>query len=234
MCNLKRLNQPNLFEAVAQRFGAPLAWPEGRIRNLEPKAYCRPTNTLPVLRPIDPAAPAAGVEVADMRWWMVPFFHKGPDVKAWKAMCTNARAEEIKTKATFREPYKKRRGVVVVDGFYEWTQKAETPKPRWLIERADGEPMIFPIVWDRWNSPEGPVDSYALLTTAAGPGMLAPDPAHNNPAHGLLHDRQPVILEPEEVLPWLDLSTDPAAGYRGSAEGALRFTVDGAGLPKAA
>ena len=157
-----------------------------------------------------------------MRWWLVPFFHKGPDVKAWKAMCTNAKAEEIKAKPTFREAYKRRRGVAVVDGFYEWTTSAPTPKPRWLIERADEHPMVFPIVWDTWRGPEGAVDSYALLTTAAGPGMDG------------IHDRQPVILEDDQVLPWLDLGTNPAASYTGSAAGALRLSPDGFGFDKAA
>lgn len=222
MCNAKRLNNPAVFEAVARRVGAPLVWPDGRIRNLEPRTLCRPTNVLLVLRPIDPAVPAMGLQVVDMRWWMVPFFHKGGDVKAWKSMCTNARSEEIKAKPTFREPYKRRRGIAVVNGFYEWTQGAATPKPRWLIERADGEPMVFPIVWDRWNGPEGPVESYALLTAAAGEGMNG------------VHDRQPVILDEHEVMPWLDLATDPAAGYRGSDAGALRLSEDGFGFHQTA
>jgi putative SOS response-associated peptidase YedK len=222
MCNAKKLRNPELFAWAARRFGAPIVWPNGQIRNLEPKELCRPTNVLPVLRPVDPAQPAEGLEVVDMRWWMVPFFHRGPDLKSWKAMCTNARSEEIKAKATFREPYKRRRGVAIVDGFYEWTASAPTPKPRWLIERADCQPMAFPIVWDTWDGPEGPVLSYALLTTAAGEGMNG------------IHDRQPVILEDNQVLPWLDLGADPAAGYRGSGAGALKLSPDGYGFDKAA
>ena len=224
MCNAKKLELPGLFEAKARDWGTSAHWPDGLRRNIEPRRLARPTNTLPVMRPIDPADPAAGLEIVDMRWWMVPFFHKGPDVKAWKAMCTNARSEEIASKATFREPYKRRRGVALVDGFYEWTASAPTPKPRWLIERADGQPMTFPIVWDSWKGAGGSVESYALLTTAAGPGMNG------------IHDRQPVILEDDQVLPWLDLSTDPAAGYTGSAEGALRLTHSGVGFdfPEAA
>lgn len=139
MCNLKRLNvPPSLFDSKARQFGLPIVWPDGQIRNVEPREMVRPTNTVPVLRPVDPANPAAGLEMFDARWWMVPFFHKGPDVKAWKAMCTNARSEEIAGKPTFREPYKKRRGVAIVDGFYEWTSSAPTPKPRWLPTRASG------------------------------------------------------------------------------------------------
>jgi putative SOS response-associated peptidase YedK len=218
MSSAKKLQEAGLFDRKAADWGTKAIWPGGLIRNLEPRRLARPTNILPVMRPADPANPADGLEIVDMRWWMVPFFHKGPDEKAWKAMCTNARSEEIAGKATFREPYKKRRGVALVDGFYEWTQTARTPKPRWLIERADGEPMAFPIVWDSWISPDGPVLSYALLTTAAGEGMSG------------IHNRQPVILEDDQVLPWLDLGTDPATGYAGSAPGALKLTHSGTGF----
>lgn len=218
MCNAKKLQNLTLYDAKAADWGTALVWPEGRIRNLEPRRLARPTNVLPVMRPIHPAEPAAGLEIVDMRWWMVPSFHRGPNPASWKAMCTNARSEEIKTKATFRDPYKRRRGVALVDGFYEWTQKAATPKPRWLIERADGQSMAFPIVWDTWKGPDGPIDSYALLTTAAGPGMDG------------IHDRQPVILEDDQVLPWLDLTTDPAGGYIGSAAGALKLSHSGTGF----
>ena len=218
MCNAKKLQELSLFGDKARDWRTKAVWPGGLIRNLEPRRLARPTNILPVMRPVDPADPAAGLEIVDMRWWMVPFFHKGPDVKAGKAMCTNARAEEIAGKATFREPYRKRRGVSLVDGFYEWTQGAPTPKPRWLIERADGQPMAMPIVWDTWNGPEGPVLSYAVLTTAAGEGMDG------------IHDRQPVILEDDQVLPWLDLETSPAADYRGSDAGALKLSLSGTGF----
>lgn len=82
--------------------------------------------------------------------------------------------------------------------------------------------MLFPIVWDTWRSSEGTIDSYALLTTAAGPGMDG------------IHDRQPVILEPDDVLSWLDLATDPAAAYAGSVAGQLRLTPNGTGFDLAA
>ena len=124
--------------------------------------------------------------MAMMRWWMVPFFHKGPDVKSWKAMCTNARADKLKDGATWREPYRKRRGLVFADGFIEWTGP-EKQKTRWLIERTDGEPLVFPALWDRWNSPEGPVESFAIITTDPGPEMAA------------YHTRQPVILEDDQA-----------------------------------
>lgn len=38
----------------------------------------KPTNRVPPIRPVDPIDPAAGLEVVEMRWWLVPCFHKGP------------------------------------------------------------------------------------------------------------------------------------------------------------
>ncbi len=48
-----------------------------------------------------------------------------------------------------------------------------------------------------------------------------------------IHDRQPVILEDAQVLPWLDLGTNPAGGYAGSLAGALALSEDGFGFDKA-
>lgn len=62
--------------------------------------------------------------------------------------------------------------------------------------------------------------SYALLTTAAGPGMEG------------IHDGQPVLLENGQVATWLDLSTDPAASYTGSGAGALQHRRTASGLTK--
>src|SRR6187549_3582988 len=74
----------------------PLRFEDGRLPNLEPREHIRPTNTAVVLRPLTPADPGAGLELTEIRWDLVPFFHKGP-VKAKKYLCTNARAETVAT-----------------------------------------------------------------------------------------------------------------------------------------
>ena len=79
----------------------PLRFEGGAVPNLEPREHIRPTNMAWIVRPVDAAAPRAGVTLAEARWWLAPFFHKGP-VKDWKPMCTNARAESVATTATFR------------------------------------------------------------------------------------------------------------------------------------
>ncbi len=63
----------------------PLKFKDGAIPNVPPREHIRPTNTAPILRPIDPTDPSAGLELVDARWWLIPFFHKGA-VGEWRPM----------------------------------------------------------------------------------------------------------------------------------------------------
>jgi putative SOS response-associated peptidase YedK len=62
------------------------------------------------------------------RWGLVPFFAKSlTDFKGFSTF--NARAESITTSATWRGPFKARRCLVPVDGFYEWKALDNLKKP---------------------------------------------------------------------------------------------------------
>ena len=74
----------------------------------------------PIVRPIEPANPANGVELVDPRWWLIPFFCKAA-IKDWNPMCANARAETVATTATFREAFKRRCCIVPATHIFEWT-----------------------------------------------------------------------------------------------------------------
>jgi putative SOS response-associated peptidase YedK len=54
----------------------PLVFKDGAIPNIEPREHIRPTDTAPIIRPLDRAIPSAGVELVDARWWLVPYFHR--------------------------------------------------------------------------------------------------------------------------------------------------------------
>lgn len=211
MCNAYKLETPvaDLFE-VFSRVSLPILKPgRAELPNLPPLPMTRPTNILPIARPLDAADPAAGLELAEARWWLVPFFHKGPTLKDWKPMCTNARAETVATTATYREAFKRRRCLAPADGFYEWTGE-KGAKTRWRFTLAEGPPLFaFAGLWDRWNGPDGPVDSFSILTTSAGPDA---QPYHN---------RQPVILKQDNWSKWLDLTADPGPLMQPSPAGTL-------------
>jgi putative SOS response-associated peptidase YedK len=57
-------------------------------------------------------------ELVSLHWGLVPFF--AVDLKAFGGFSTiNARAENITSSRTYREPFKKRRCLVPASGFYE-------------------------------------------------------------------------------------------------------------------
>lgn len=209
MCNAFRLKTP--ISTLVREFedlGLPLQF-DGGVPNDWPEIeMTRPTNTLPVFKPLDASEPAKGLAMANKRWWLVPFFHRG-ETKAWKAMCTNARAETVATSRTFKGPFERRRCLVPADGYYEWTGEPGS-KTRWLFERPDAQWWAFAGVWDRAETAEGVVESFAILTTEAGA-----DSRH-------IHNRQPVILDQAQMGRWLDLSADVTDLMRPSPEGTLR------------
>lgn len=159
--------------------------------NMPARAQVRPTQSAPIVRLSED-----GPLVADARWWLVPWFHKGKPLKAWKATTINARTETVATAATFREPFKKRRCLVVADGWYEWTGP-KGAKQMHLFGPRGAEPIMFAGLWDSCEtSDEGRVESFTIVTQPAGSPLNA------------IHDRAPVVLFGEEWARWLDVTAD--------------------------
>lgn len=132
-----------------------------------------------------------------LRWGLVPSWAKDPSIGN---RMINARAETLATKAAFRRLLARRRCLVVADGFYEWQVNPTEPKRKipYYFERADGRPLTLAALWDVWHDPVRPDDPDAVLrtctivTTDAGPDLVA------------VHDRMPVIVEPNDIDRWLD------------------------------
>jgi putative SOS response-associated peptidase YedK len=185
----------------------PLRFESGAIPNIEPREHIRPTDTAPIIRAIDGADPSAGVELVDARWWLVPYYHKGP-VKAWKPMCTNARAETIAATGAFKESFRRRRCLVPATHYFEWTGE-KGAKTMWKFTKAGSEIFCFPGVWDVAHTEDGRIESFAILTTAAGPDCSP------------YHDRQPVILEREQWVAWLNRRGDASACMGAGLDGVI-------------
>ncbi len=131
------------------------------------------------------------------RWGLVPSWAKDPKI-AYKMI--NARAETAAEKPSFRSAFKRRRCLILADGFYEWTRQSNTDKVPHLIQLADGRPFAMAGLWERWVSPEGEeMLTASILTT--GPNELM-EPIHN---------RMPVILPTEAEATWLDPDTSKEA-----------------------
>ncbi|MGC8763906.1 MAG: SOS response-associated peptidase [Acidobacteriota bacterium] len=128
-------------------------------------------------------------------WGLVPFWAKDRSIGN---RLINARAETLEEKPAFRQAFRKRRCLVLCDGFYEWKAEGSRKVP-YHISLPGGEVFAFAGLYERW-APQGeePLFTCAIVTTAANPSMAA------------IHGRMPRILAPEEEARWLD----PAAGPR--------------------
>ncbi|MGD6941502.1 SOS response-associated peptidase [Cytobacillus gottheilii] len=124
-----------------------------------------------------------------LKWGLIPPWAK--DVKIGYKM-TNARAETLTEKQSFRAAYEKRRCLIIADSFYEWKKTSTTKVPMRIKLKSDN---LFGMcgLWERWISPEGaPVYSCTIITTASNPFMRE------------IHERMPVILNPEDEKTWLN------------------------------
>lgn len=110
-----------------------------------------------------------------------------------------ARGETVARAPAFRDAFKSRRCLVVVDGFYEWSGTGKARQPH-RITLPGGHPFAIAGVWESWKSADGSrLESCAVVTTTAR-GRIEP-----------LHDRMPLVLEGEERDRWLGASPEEAS-----------------------
>ena len=158
--------------------------------DLSPRFNIAPTQTVLAVR----QTTAAGREPAWLRWGLIPSWAK--DTKL-AASLINARAETLAEKPAFRHAFRRKRCLIVVDGFYEWKTLGPKTKEPYLFTLQDETPFAFAGLWDRWAAPDGSVLESGTIVTTAANELLAP-----------LHERMPVILPPDDYGVWLDPAID--------------------------
>src|SRR4051812_6701018 len=131
------------------------------------------------------------LELRQSRWGLIPFWAK--EEKIGNSLI-NARCETLATKPAFREAYRKRRCLVLADGFYEW-QKTPDGKQPIYIRMHQGRGFAFGGLREQWRNGERLVESFCIITVV--PNELC----------ATVHDRMPLILHENDFAKWLDPST---------------------------
>ena len=177
MCGRFAFYSPS--EATAALFGATTS------TEVVPRYNIAPTQFIAAVRRDEEDAP----ELAMLRWGLVPFWAKDPSIGN---RMINARSETVAEKPSFRNAYKKRRCLILANGFYEWRKEGDGKTP-YFISLADGSPFAFAGLWENWSSKESDesLQSAAIITTAASNFMAQ------------LHQRMPVVIRPEQADRWL-------------------------------
>ncbi len=167
-------------EATAALFGA-----SGTL-DLEPRYNIAPTQYVASIRKAEESDER---ELVLLRWGLVPFWAKDPSIGS---RMINARAETVAEKPAFRAAFRRRRCLVLADGFYEWHKEGSTKTP-YFISRVDAQPFAFAGLWERWQSKDdGESLETATLLTAGANDFMA-----------LLHHRMPVILNTALADRWI-------------------------------
>jgi putative SOS response-associated peptidase YedK len=138
-----------------------------------------------------------GRDLVLMQWGSAPWFSKNGK-SSYSTI--NARAESVRTGASYREPFEKRRCLVPASGYFEWTGPTNDKQP-YYFTRADGKPMAFAGLWDPWRGSNRSQTKQAFKIITTAPNKFAAQ----------WRDRMPLILEPKMWDVWLQGDPDTAA-----------------------
>jgi putative SOS response-associated peptidase YedK len=137
-----------------------------------------------------------------VRWGLVPSWAKEASIGN---RMINARMETLAEKPAFKRAFAKRRCLLPADGYFEWyptQQKGKSGKPLkqpFFIRPADGGVLAMAGLYEIWRDKSVPEDQEgAFLWTATVITTSAEDDL------GHIHDRMPMIVEPERYADWLD------------------------------
>ncbi len=157
---------------------------------IEPRYNVAPTQQVAIVR-----STGEHNVLTAMKWGLIPSWSKDASIASHTI---NARSETVAEKPSFRHAIKYNRCIIPISGFYEWSHLEGKKTPHYIY-LADHTPMSLAGIWEHWKSPEGQeLVTFSILTTTSNQ-LIQP-----------LHDRMPVILQPEDYGLWVSKSmTNP-------------------------
>jgi putative SOS response-associated peptidase YedK len=123
-------------------------------------------------------------------WGLIPSWAKDPSIGD---RMINARSETLVDKPSFRNAFRRRRCLILADGFFEWQQSSDGKgKIPMYIQLESHDPFAFAGLWEIWNSTDGSeIRSCTIITTRPNEFMSS------------IHNRMPVILPEDQYGLWL-------------------------------
>ncbi|MDX6225025.1 MAG: hypothetical protein QOE64_1401 [Frankiales bacterium] len=143
------------------------------------------------------AAPVRQLRVA--KWGLVPSWAKDPSIGS---RLINARVETVDSKPAFKKAFATRRCLLPADGYYEWYGEKGHKQP-FFIHPKDGGLLAMAGLYEFWKAPHDEwLFTVTVLTTTA------------EDAVGHIHDRMPMLVEPDRWATWLAPSADAGRDLR--------------------
>ena len=158
---------------------------------LRPRYNIAPSQQIATIAPLT----GAGRSFSWRKWGLVPSWSMDPAIGG---RLFNARSETADEKPSFRAAWKRRRCLVVADGFYEWKARGRGRQPYHFRSR-EGTLLALAGLFEDWHGKDGEViESCTILTTEANADLEG------------IHHRMPVILDRTRFDAWLDPVSDTA------------------------
>ena len=155
-----------------------------KIPEIEPRYNIAPTQNILAIISTNQER-----EAKLWRWGLIPPWAKDSKIGA---KLINARGETVAEKPSFRNAFRRRRCLIVADGFYEWKRNNRQKQP-YYFQLKELQPFAFAGLWESWKSPAGEIiNSVTIITTNANQIMLP------------IHQRMPVIFPQSAHDTWLD------------------------------
>jgi putative SOS response-associated peptidase YedK len=176
-------------DQIEKRFGSKFTNGEKYAPDRKVSAFGLPT--VPVICSGNPD------EIKLLTWGLIPAWVKDAEsARSIRMKTFNARSETLGEKPSFRNSFRNKRCMVLVNGFYEW-QHAGSEKIPYFIRLKDGIPFALAGLYDNWlNRDTGEIlNTFTIITTPANPMM---EVIHNT------KKRMPAILSPSVEKEWLN------------------------------
>lgn len=131
--------------------------------------------------------------VESFLWGLIPYWAKDPSIGN---KLINARAETIGEKPSFRSAFRKKRCLIIVDGFYEWKTEGKKKIPLFFYLKS-GAPFGLAGLYESWMPPDKKqINTCTIITTNAN-SLISP-----------IHDRMPVIVSKEQEQTWINENSE--------------------------
>lgn len=158
---------------------------------LTPRYNIAPTQPVPVVRLQPGGGEQPQRELVHLHWGLIPPWADDPAIGN---RMINARCESVAAKPAYRAALRRRRCLVVADGFYEWKETGRGKQP-YFVHLAGDRPFAFAGLWESWQGAHHSYVESCTLLTGEPNELLRP-----------IHNRMPVIVAPGEYQRWLDVS----------------------------
>ena len=169
----------------------------------------RPRHNVAPSTPVPAVLDAGERRLGMLRWGFVPSWARSPDDGPRPI---NARVEGAATSRLFGPALTRRRCVVPMDGWYEWTDEAGARQP-WLLRPRSEAPVAVAALWSVWRPADALPDAAPLGTVA-----LMTTEAHGAAAD--VHHRMPLVVPDALLDAWLDPAVTADAALLGAMSAA--------------